>query len=205
MKDFIAIDFETSGLDSKRHAPVTIGAAIFKNGEYAEGREWLIAPPTDKNGRITREYDVCALEISGTSWTKIKKEGLPAHVVMRQLGQFLRENGHEPLNTVVAFNAPFDFAFFSELLFQAGGWNQVERRFEAFCSPLVGPWHCARLLAMWQIGEPNLPNWKLDTVAAHFGLARDTDLHSSLEDAVLAGRIYSLLTTAAASVKEGAA
>lgn len=190
---FIALDFETSGLDPKRHAPVTLGVAVFENGEVVASQEWLIAPPKDGKGNINREYDVSALEISGKTWKEIKNDGLSATMALSYLSTFVSEHGCQDV-TVVAFNAPFDFAFYSEMIFMAGGWNQHERRFEQFVSPLAGPWQCARMLALHRLGESKLSRWNLDTVAGHFGFARETETHGAEMDAILAGRIYATLT-----------
>lgn len=186
---FVALDFETSGLDPKTHAPVTLGVAVMDGDEVVEGREWLIAPPTDKNGKITREYNLVAMEINGVSWPKLKREGLPVCKVMQQLREFVAAHDAHKL-TVVAFNAPFDLAWYSECLFLGGSWNQTLRRFETFLPPLVGPWQCARLVACAQI---DLDAYNLDAVAGHFRLARTGEKHGALEDAVLAGRVYARL------------
>jgi len=189
---FIALDFETSGLDPKRHFPVSLGIAIFQDGEPIGASEWMIAPPT-KDGRITREYDVCALEVSGTSWTKLKKEGMRPVEVLQEINRMIANNAG-PMDTVVAFNASFDFSFWSELVFSAGSWNQHERRFEQFVTNIVGPWQCARSLAMYKLGGYALPKWNLDSVASYFGFSRESEKHGALEDAILAGRIYNALT-----------
>lgn len=188
---FLALDFETSGLRPGEHAPVTLGVALMDGETVVDSREWLFAVPTNKDGKPTRAYDVIALEISGTSWTKIKKEGRPHADVCRELIAFAREHQAATL-PVVAFNAPFDFAWYSDLLFLGGSWNQVARCFQTFLPPLVGPWHCARLMAC---ADPmvDLARYDLDGVAQHFGLSRETDKHGALEDAILAGRIYSRL------------
>lgn len=186
---FLALDFETSGLDSKRHAPVSLGVAVFEEGNLLDSKEWTIAPPTDKNGKISREYDICALQISGYTWAQIKN-GTPLMQVMRELEAFAKANGVTEA-MVLAYNAPFDFAWYSECLFLSGSWNPVERKFEGFRPPLVGAWQCARLIASRRL---SLQDYKLDTVAGHCGLARTTDKHGALEDAILAGRLFNLLT-----------
>lgn len=197
---FIALDFETSGLKPSEHAPVTLGVALMDGDAVVDSREWLFAPPM-RDGKITREYSVNALEISGVSWTKIKKEGQKHSDVCRELLAWVREHQAQEL-TVVAFNAPFDLAWYSDLLFLGGSWNQAERVFQTFLPPLVGPWQCARLMAC---ADPRIqiPRYDLDGVAAHFGLSRDTSKHGALEDAILAGKIYARLTQGA--VMAGAA
>jgi DNA polymerase III epsilon subunit-like protein len=189
---FLALDFETSGLDPKRNAPVTLGVALFEDGKGVANLDLLIGPPT-KDGKILREYDVTALEICSMSWTKIKREGITPLAACAALMSFANEHKAREL-PIVAFNAAFDHSFYSELLFLGGGWNQSARRFEAFAPPLVGPWQCARLLAIHRLGMDKLPKWDLNTVAKHFSLSRVADSHSALEDAIIAGRIYHALT-----------
>jgi len=186
---FVALDFETSGLKPGEHAPVTLGVALMDGETVIDSREWLFAPP-QKSGKITRAYDVVALEISGTSWTKIKREGLQHDAVCRQFLEFTREHDAVFL-PVVAFNAPFDFSWYSELLFLGGSWNQHERRFETFLPPLAGPWQCARLQAVHAL--PGLGSYTLDAVCAELGLSRSGDTHGALEDAILAGKVLSAL------------
>lgn len=189
---FLALDFETSGLDPKRNAPVTLGVQLFVDGEPFGGacREWTVAPPRGKDGKVTREYDVVALKISGKTLAQIE-QGMSAQDVCAELRQFARTYNAQFL-PVVAFNAPFDFAFYSELLFMAGSWNQAERRYEGFPPPLAGPWQCARMLAA--VKAPEIGKYSLDSVSAHFGLSRSSEKHGALEDSVLCGRVFCELT-----------
>lgn len=191
---FIALDFETSHLQPSVGAPVTLGVALMDGEDVIDRQEWLFAPPT-KNGKVTRAYDVVALEISGTSWTRIKKNGMEHSAVLRELQDFTMRHGATFL-PVVAFNAPFDFSWYSELLFLGGSWNQHERRFETFLPPLAGPWQCARLQAVHAL--PGLGSYSLDAVCAELGLSRSGDTHGALEDAILAGRVLSRIEQMAA-------
>lgn len=187
---FLALDFETSGLDPKRHAPVTLGVALF-DGDQVEARvEWIFAPPTNKDGKVTREYDAMALEISGNTLGRIRAKGMAHAVVLRELTDFAREHEAAQL-PVVAFNSPFDLAFYSELMFLAGSWDQASRSYKTFKPPLAGPWQCVRMLAAQKL---DLDKYSLDAVAAHFGLARSSDSHGAIEDAILAGNVFLALT-----------
>lgn len=193
---FVAIDFETSGLDPRRHAPVSLGAALFEDSEPVERQEWRIGPTLHwKTGAVEREYDVNALSVSGSTWPQIKAAPQPKDVV-RALAAWSQARSllREP---VVAFNAAFDLPFYSLLLFLASDWHPRERGVKVQPKPpLAGPWHCALTLARAGL---DLSDYKLDTVAAHFGLAREGDAHGALEDAVLAGRIFARLTGAGVS------
>jgi DNA polymerase III epsilon subunit-like protein len=181
---FIALDFETSGLDAKTNAPVSLGVAVFDGGSVTASREWTIAPPK-RDGKVTRVYDVFALKVSGKTLKEIEA-GTPIATMMTELAEFVRANAY-PHDTVVAFNAPFDLGFYSECLFLGGSWNQHARRFETFKPPLVGPWQCARMLCVEYL---KLDQYNLDSCAAHFGLSRKSENHGALEDAVLAGLIF---------------
>ena len=194
----LALDFETSGLNPGVHAPVSLGVALMEDGEVVAQKEWMIAPPRNKEGKITRSYDVVALEISGASWPRLKRDGLSPMQVCAELMGFAKEHDARGV-TVVAFNSAFDHSWYSDLLFLAGAWNQAERRFEAFSPPLYGPWDCARWKACVQL---SLQRYDLDTVAAHFGFSRSGESHGALEDAILAGKIYFALESM--TIKTGA-
>lgn len=182
---FLALDFETSGLDQKRHAPVTLGVAYFDGNQFTYQREWTFKPPVYKD-KVSREYDVLALQISGKTWKDINS-GQPIAGVMAELkGDAIKHGFTDAM--VVAFNAPFDFAWYSECLFLGGSWNQALRKFETFTPPLVGPWQCARLMAVAK--NLGLDSYSLDAVAAHFGLSRSGEEHGALEDALLAGKVF---------------
>lgn len=182
----IALDFETSGLQTGTHAPVSLGVALMDGDTVVNAQEWLFAPPYDKKGKITRAYDVVALEISRTSWKRIKEHGMVHASVCRELLAWSRENEALELE-VVAYNAPFDFAWYSDLLFLGGSWNQYTRSYQTFLPPLAGPWQCARLKAVHAL--PGLESYTLDNVCAALGLSRTSDAHGALEDAILAGKV----------------
>jgi DNA polymerase III epsilon subunit-like protein len=183
---FVAVDFETSGTDHQRNAPVSLGVALFEDGEVLASREWLIGPPMHyKTGKITREYNIAALEISRSTWPQIRKAPAPA-VVCEELAAWVREHDAREL-TCVAFNAPFDLGWYCELLFLGGAWDFASKGFRRFRSPLVGPWQCAMMLAADRVA---LSDYKLETVASHFGLGRAGEGHGALEDAILAGRVF---------------
>ncbi len=186
---FLAADFETSGLVSSRHAPVSLGVALMEDDQVIDSTEWLFSPPLDRDGQICREYDLKAMEINGHDRDDLAIIGKDHKTVMAELTTWAAGHKARALK-VVAFNAPFDYAFYSECLFFAGAWDNSSRSFKVHKAPLVGPWQCARMIASVEI---DLPNFKLDTVAAHFGLARTSETHGAKEDAILAGQVYARL------------
>ena len=191
----ITLDFETSGTDHNRHAPVTLGVAIIDEaGVKVAQDEWLFAPPYHyKTGKVTREYDINAMLIHEVPWPRIVKHGTPCADVLRELGD-MAESHHAGNALVLAYNAPFDFGWYSTCLFLAGGYDRQSQSFKPAPPPIVGPWQCVMLLAKREY--PHLPDHKLDTVAKHLGLARTTDAHGALEDALLCYEIYKAIQEA---------
>jgi DNA polymerase III epsilon subunit-like protein len=195
----LALDFESGGTDPNRHAPVQLGVAVMENGEVLHSAEWLIGPTFHwKTGKIERSYEVAALEVSGIGWKAIKSAPHPKQIV-RELREWVDSVGAAEL-PIVAFNAPFDMAFYSTLLFLASDWHPTTRGVRVRpASPLMGGWHCAMLRFHEQFGD-RYDDVKLDTAAGHFGLSRESASHGALEDAILAGRIYHALTREAVTV-----
>jgi DNA polymerase III epsilon subunit-like protein len=186
----LSLDFETSGTDHNRNAPVSLGVALMEDGEVLESKEWVIAPPRHyKTGKITREYNIVALQVSRYTWPQIIK-GTEIRQVCIELLEWSR--AHEAtMLPVVAFKADFDMGWYSELLFLGGSMNFNTKQYELFTPPFVGPWQCANLLARRCL---ELDNYQLDTVAKHFGFPGQGEKHNALDDAILAGRIYHELT-----------
>lgn len=188
---FLALDFETGGLDPQRHGAVSLGVAIFDTDVDPDvpthTMEWIIAPPTDKNGKIRCEYDINALAINGLKWPDILK-GHRESTVLNELQVLAVETGMRRA-MIVSHNTVFDAAFLSQMVYRCGTWNYG--KFQAQPDPLLGPWACTRRMAE----VLGLPDKKLDTVCAHFGLARTGEYHGALEDAILCGQVYRRLCT----------
>jgi|GEM_PF-4568453 len=160
-----------------------------EDGEPLETLHWIFAPARDHRNRYRRTYEIPSLEVSGITWKQIQA-GTPLQTSLNELNAFAERHRAEQL-PVVAYNAPFDLAMYSDYLFLCGSYDPVAKRFNPVKPPLSGPWTCARLLAQQKL---TLPDYKLDTVAAHFGESRSTKTHDALADAILAGRIFNLLS-----------
>lgn len=186
----LALDTETGGLIPGTNQIVTIGCAVMESGEVIASQEWIVGPKRNwKSGKIERVYDINAMEIHGVKWADVKNAP-SAEQVVREMHEWSKENQAKHL-PIVAFNAQFDFGFYSDLLFMAGSYDRGRDAFFPAWPPFIGGWNCAMLLAKDVF--PGLPGYRLDNVAEHFGLSRSTDLHGALEDAVLAGQVWSAL------------
>lgn len=184
----LALDFETGGLTPGVDGLLQIGAALMEGGTVLDTFESLIAPPTHyKTGRVARNYNVVALEITGIKWSAIKAAP-NAVAVCEKLAEWTRGHDAEYM-PVVAFNSPFDHAWYSDLLWLASGWHPtIKGERQAFPPMLKGPWYDTRVLA-WGLCE----KYDLDTVSSHFGLSRDSSRHGALKDAILAGKVFHAL------------
>lgn len=181
---YLALDFETGGLDHQRHAVTQLGLALMEDGEVLDSIDWWIAPVLNKSGAITLEYNAVALRIQGKTLDWIEENGKPeSHVHAEALG-WLKSRGAQLLHTV-SHNTAFDAAFYSQFMFRQGRWDRGQ--FVKALPLLGGAWSCTMRAA--QVLLPNLKDHKLDTVATHFGLARTSELHDAKEDAILCGRI----------------
>jgi len=183
------VDFETGGLCPKLNAPVSLGIALMEGAEVIESREWLIRPPRDKNGKLAKVYDMGAMEIHRISWKELASAPTASDVVADVRKHILLWDAFDLHRK--AFNASFDYGFWETLCFMAGSFNKSTYTFDLPAPMAIGPWQCVRDSARHLL--PFLPNHKLDTVAAHFGLSRSGEAHGALEDAVLAGRVDALL------------
>ena len=190
MNRFLALDFETGGLDPRRNAPASIGCCLFTDGQPGPTFETLIGPTYHwKTGKLEREYTVNALQVSGITWKQLLEAPKPA-LVVTALESWMQDHEIGPVTTV-AFNANFDLSFYSELLNLAGGWHPTERgKWIQPTPPIHGPWQCAMIAARRSL---KLAEYSLDSVAAHYGLMRTGDKHGALEDAILAGQIWTRL------------
>lgn len=192
MKDFISLDFETSGLVPGVNAPTQLGLIKFENGLPVEESafETLIGPKRHyKSGKIERVYDLAAMEVSGISWKAIK-EAPPAEEVVKMAAEWAKK-WEVNASPILAYRSSFDHGFWSDLLFLAGGYNRFNQQFEIPCSPFLGGWHCAMELA--KVAVHGLPNYKLETTSKHLGIERQGDGHTALSDARVAGELFAKL------------
>jgi len=186
----IALDFETAGLDPSQHAPVSLAVAAMDGESVLGSRHWIFADQSqNEKSHLRRDYNVGALRVSGVTWKQIQ-EGTPPLVVLQELRTWALEMGADINTPIVSHNAVFDQGFLSDLLFRCGGFDYTLKRFVHCRCPLAGPWVCTQRLASFLDASGGL---KLSDVAARFGLSQP-EPHNALDDAILAGRIYALLS-----------
>jgi DNA polymerase-3 subunit epsilon len=167
--DFAIVDVETTGWLPEESSITEIGAVRVSGGQLGEEFSALVNP-----GRAIPP-DVAAL--TGISDAMVA-QAPPIAVVLPGFLDFARGR------VLIAHNAPFDIGFLS-----------------AACGTCGVPWPPCQvldtvLLAGQVLGEDEVPNRKLSTLASFFG-ARTTPCHRALADAratadVLAGLLRRL-------------
>jgi len=155
-----ALDFETAN-----YSDVSIcaaGIAVFDAGELVETRNWRVRPPTG-HGRFREDF----IAIHGIRHEDVA-DAPEFPLVAAELLPFLTET-----DVVVAHNAPFDLG---KLRGTLGHFGILCPQFICLCS-------CRLSRRAW----PNLPNYKLNTVAVHIG--HTFNHHNASADAEAAGRV----------------
>lgn len=194
----LALDFEGSHLSTERGCPIQLGIAVMDDGQVIASDEFLLQVPKHyQTGRATREVDAYALQVSGLTIERIEAEGLEPVAACQRLDAFIAANQARSLR-VLCFNVSYDLACYRNMLLFASDWHPVIRGKRAPFREILGAnWTC--VMATARHLAKDLDDYKLDTVAAHCGLAREGQFHGALEDAILAGKIYHRLAEKAAA------
>lgn len=187
----LALDYETGGLSPERHAPTNLGVAIMEGLEVVDAAEWVFGRMDNIEPKFKRRsYEIGALEISGTPWKAIK-EGKHEREILQAFRKWV--DRHKAAHAmIVSHNATFDQAFQSDWMFRCGDYDRNVNAYVVPRSPIGGPWACTMRMAQTLL---DLPDYKLDTVCAHFGLARSGEFHGATEDCILAGKCYHHLSS----------
>lgn len=158
--NFVSLDLETA--NPSRVSICAAGITVFENGERTESLYWLVRPPSGQ--RWFRE-DFTALH--GLTWNDVKDAPAFPGIATDLLARLTKAD------LVVAHNASFDMgALYATLV-----------RFGLLCPAFEYACTCQLARRVW----PELPNHRLDTLAAHIGL--EFKHHHAQADAETAGRV----------------
>lgn len=195
MSKILALDYEGTSKEPRRGWGCQLGVAIMDGPEVLAQDEWLIKCPRHyKTGKPMRECDAFSLGISGLTLERIEAEGVTAYESCERLKAFVLDNDAKHL-PVVAYNFTYDAEAYGQMLFDGGHYDFEERQYFGYPEILGPKWICAYRWARRAL-EGRLTEWKLDDVAAHFGLARETESHEACADAILAGKVFHALAEA---------
>lgn len=180
------MDFETSTDDPKTGFACSIGVALFEGDKPVATFGDILKPPTNKDGDFLRAYDPEALAVGGFDVDTLLRVGTPVAASIWRLHSWALQHEARDL-LVTAYNAPFDFAFYSVYLrfgYSATGSGEWIRP----KPPLRGAWQDTRLLAMDSLDE--VKSLTLSSVAAELGFQPQGAKHDATEDAILNGRVF---------------
>jgi len=183
---FLFTDTETTGLDPKRNGIVQI-AGIFCN--YEEGKGFtaqeefnFLIKPFDGD-EISDE----ALKIQGRTREQIATYASPNEVYRNLLAMLTkRANKYDKKDKLFfsGYNAKFDMDFLREFFVKNG-----DKYFGSwFFYPAIDVMLMAAVGRMYNRAE--LPDFKLGTVAASYGLTFDEKLHDALVDIKLTMELF---------------
>ena len=169
LDDFVALDFETTGVDSAKDRIIEVAAIRFTNGEPAAKFVKLVNP----------EREISDIIVNITNITNEMVKDAPAEKeIVQDLFEFI---GNSP---IVAHNTPFDIAFLTEL----GKRYNID-----FTIPdLYDSLPLARTFLF------NLPAFNLGVVSEYYGLSAEGS-HRAEKDTENCGIVFLNLVEEAAS------
>ena len=156
-----SIDFETA--NRSRASICAAGVAVFEDGHLKESPYWLVRPPKGLDWFLPQFTEECH------GLTRFDVQDAPEFSAIAP--EFLKRLAGSDM--VIAHNAPFDISALRATLAHFGLACPV---FDYFCT-------CHVAKRIW----PDLPNHKLNTLAAHIG--HKFNHHHAKSDAEAAGRV----------------
>lgn len=187
MSKFLALDFETSGLSNQYDQILQVGAAVMDlGGNVLETYTTRITP----FAKFSIKLDALSAqvgEITPESLADWYRKVSDAPTSIEAFVDFMawvqkHEAGRLP---VVAWNAGFDRAFWSQWRFQNS---------KRVTGPGLSPtWVCAMETAMDHPATKGMPSYSLDSVLRYIGMDARPAAHDALGDAILAGTVYARL------------
>ena len=190
----IALDLETSGDDPQKHAVVQVGVVLadLSDGiKVVASKCWLVAPKMHyrKTDKPAREYSEVAKMIHGHSLENLIKDGIQPEQVVKEIDEFIASNGFSGRSNI-AYNSVFDQSFIKALLMDAAQfvYSEKEKRRtpQIPLNPFWGTWYDVYEQSRRKL---KLDDYKLETVAAHYGLEQPA-VHDALADAMLALQVF---------------
>lgn len=168
----LGIDFETTGIDTKKDRAIELGAVLFDD-TFTPVAQYSSYIWDDSVGPISEEIT----SITGITQKDVQTLGKPFDVVLRELHKDLLED--RKIDGMLAHNAVFDKSIFR---------NEVERHNIGYATNLlVLPWVCSRQdLA----SNKKMRCQKLSHLALDYGVTVDpTTLHRAVADVRLIGQM----------------
>ena len=163
-EEYVVLDLETTGLSYTEDSILEAAALLVREGKPVGSFQVLFA----QDRSVPREI----VELTGITDELIKKEGIPPGDAILRLKEFI---GERPL---VCHNGAFDLTFLQYVCRQ----HRLD--------PIRNPYSDTLVAARKKL--KGLSDWKLVTIAKHFGLDT-TGAHRAVKDCQLTFGIYEKL------------
>ncbi len=161
---YVVIDLETSGLNPEEHEIIELGAILVKDHEIIETFSLLVRPYNEITPMIE--------ELTGISNSMLQNEGIESYLAMQQFIDFLHDL------PIVSHNVDFDLSF-------------IRRTCVNCFLPLLNN-RSIDTLALSRRKVKQVVNYKLGTLAAHFGV-ETMQTHRSLADCEITYKLFEKL------------
>ena len=171
---YLALDYETGGLYPRYHAPVSLAVVLMDDGKVVDSFDKMFPQFADL------AYTPKALEVNGQKWAEIESRLHTEFDVMNELSEWTKKHDSQYL-PIVAHNAEFDHGFYLSSVMR----SKVD--------PLLGGWMCTKRIARAVL--THMKKFSLDDVLSYYAMKRTSEVHGSLEDAILTGQVFAKLMT----------
>lgn len=160
VRNYTVVDLETTGLDPLENRIIEFGAVQVRNGKVTETFSQLI--------RITEPLPPDIQKLTGITMELLEKEGVPEKEGLDAFLEFIEED------QVLLYNASFDMNFLVQACLRY-----------AYPTPEN---HCVDVMLLTKKKIRFMANYKLSTVAEHFGLEKQK--HRALADCLLTNAVF---------------
>ncbi|NTU68904.1 MAG: 3'-5' exonuclease [Chlorobiaceae bacterium] len=182
-KKLLWIDTETTGTDPSKHGIIQLAALMEIGGEVVDSFNLKFQPHQDA------AIDQSALDVTGTTMADLANRAQSNDAYfefLRWIGKHIDKYDKADKAYPAGYNAKFDFEFLQAWAYAHGNkygfgsyhnWRMQD--------PL------AILYVMDAIGTISLPDYKLGTACAHYGI--QINAHDALSDVGAARTLYNIL------------
>lgn len=175
--NIVYLDFETGGLDPKRHAILQAAWIVERNGEVLQERVFDVQP--DKNDDLC----IAALDVNGFDLPRCRAGKYMSHVLMVLKNDCLQVT----MPRLCGHNVQFDISFLKEAADRAHENLFLYLDMQRFLdTAAIARYHD-------YMGNMLLINYKLTTLCEHFGIHNDRE-HDALGDVRATRELFHILT-----------
>jgi len=176
--NYLIFDFETGGLDPKRHAPIQLAWILESSEQLVASNSFDLLPAPDD------DFCLAALEVNNITLERLKK-GIPLQQVIRTLKHTCLE--YTPV-IPVGYNVQFDIDFLNRACIRNG------ENMHSFLK--IGKFLDVRQCIIWlhHLGRfpafpgKTLDNYKLTSVCEYFGI--EINAHDAMGDVIATRKLF---------------